>query len=120
MSMNSKMLEFASWEPDSPLYAGAQTTEARNCIPAKRGYRAMHGLAAMKYTALDGQCLGAHSVKNGDSILTVASTASGIYSLEAGSWTSRYAGTPLTSTRDFVDYGSAVYALLEPSFSRAP
>ena len=46
-------LDFGAWEPDAALLDGGHAPEARNVIPARRGYRPMHGLAPAQFAPLD-------------------------------------------------------------------
>lgn len=112
MAMTKVALEFGSWEPDAALLNGQQAPEARNCIPAKRGYRPMHSLAPMQFDALPEQVRAGFSKKEGDTLFTYAITDAGLYALENGEWVSKYADdAPLDGTRVLQDYGPVLYAL---------
>jgi hypothetical protein len=110
--MQTVTVEFGAWEPDAALLNGQQAPEARNVIPAKRGYRSMPGMDKGRYAALSDPALEMFSTKQMDgTILTYAATSDDIYALEGGVWTSRYSATPLTDGRYFVQYGDEMYAL---------
>lgn len=111
MAMNKVALEFGAWEPDAALLNGQQAPEAKNCIPAKRGYRPMRGVAPMMYPALSGKVLDAASLRVGESLLTWAATDGGLHALEAGEWAQKYEGVALSKSREFCDYGAAIYVL---------
>lgn len=105
-------VEFAAWEPDAALLNGQQVPEARNVIPAKRGYRPVPAVVAVTSAALDNTVLEVFSSKAMDGTLTTyASTATGIYALEAGAWVARYSVSPLSANRYFAQYGDALYSL---------
>lgn len=112
MAMKKMKLEFGPWEPDAALLGGAQASEAKNVIPAKRGYRPMLGLSPMKFPALPGAVSSAFSLKDAEgNLLTLACAGQAVYALENGVWVQKYAGTALSDVRVFVEYGPAVYAL---------
>lgn len=120
MAMNRTTVEFGSWEPDVPLLAGRQASEARNVIPGKRGYRCLRGLVGMQYPALPEAALAAASLRNLDgSLLTVAATDSGIFALEGGAWLRKYSGSVASKTRAFSDYGAAIYSLFGTTLVKA-
>ena len=111
MAMNKVALEFGAWEPDAALLNGQQAPEAKNCVPAKRGYRSMKGIAPTTCPPLTGKVLDASSLKVGESLLTWAATAGAIYALEGGKWAQKYEGVGVTQGREFCDYGFGIYAL---------
>lgn len=112
MAMKKIRLDFGAWEPDTALLDGQQAPEARNVIPAKRGYRPLHRCAAMDYPALSGQVKAGYSRKDMDgSLLTLATTSGGIFSLEGGEWVSKYTAEAVSDVREFVEYGNGIYAL---------
>lgn len=111
MAMRKIALEFGAWEPDAALLNGQQAPEARNCIPAKRGYRPMHSLAPMLFDALPEQVREGFSKKDGDTLLTYLATEGGLYALENGEWVEKYSGTAVSAGRYLLDYGMSVYAL---------
>ena len=119
MAMNKVALEFGAWEPDSALLNGQQAPEAKNCVPAKRGYRPMKGVAPMVYLPLSGKVLDASSLKVGESLLTWAATDGAIYALEGGEWEQKYEGVGVTLGREFCDYGFGMYALFGTQFLKA-
>ena len=109
-------LEFGPWEPDAALLGGQQAPEARNVIPAKRGYRSVQSLQAAIPEALPARALDVFMGKAmDDNVRTVAATASGLYEYayadSAWTWAQRHSGTALTADRWFAQYGSALYAL---------
>ena len=110
--MNKTRLDFGAWEPDAALLDGTQAPEAKNVVPAKRGYRPLFGVSTMQYPALASPVFAAYSVKDVDgNLLTLAATAEGIYALENKEWVQKYGETALSGVREFVEYGPAVYAL---------
>lgn len=110
--MTKTRLDFGPWEPDAAILNGTQAPEAKNVVPAKRGYRPLFNASDMDYPALTDTVLSAFSMKdvNGN-LFTLAATAEGIYALESQEWTQKYSGTSISSIREFVEYGSTVYAL---------
>ncbi len=44
-------MNFAEWLPDQPAFENAGATEAKNVIPAVRGYRALQDLGAVSTAA---------------------------------------------------------------------
>ena len=112
MAVSRIRLDFGAWEPDAALLDGAQAPEARNVIPARRGYRPLPGLVAQPVPALESRVLGAFSLKDTDgNLLTFAATEGGIRALEGRGWVEKFAGEALSSARGFAEYGPAVYAL---------
>lgn len=112
MAVNMKTIEFSAWEPDQPVYGGIQSSEALNVIPGKRGYRCMPGLAKMAKPALSSRVIGAFSMKDlSGGLITVVSTEQGIFSLDGAEWAQKYSEGALSSNREFVSYGDAIYAL---------
>lgn len=109
--MTRVTLEFGPWEPDAALLDGVQAPEARNVIPAQRGYRPMHGLAPAQFAALPEQVRAGFSKKDGDTLLTYMATAGGIYALEAGEWVGKHSGAAVSEGRVLLDYGMSLYAL---------
>ena len=105
-------VEFGPWEPDAALLNGQQAPEARNVIPAKRGYRPVQSVVAVTTAALPERVREVYTSKDlaGD-IITAAATKNGIYMLEAGDWEQRHSGSVATDNRWFVQYGSALYAI---------
>jgi hypothetical protein len=86
--MQTVTVEFGAWEPDAALLNGQQAPEARNVIPAQRGYRSMPGMDKGRYAALSDPVLEMFSTKQMDgTILTYAATSDDIYALEGGAWT---------------------------------
>ena len=112
MAMKKTRLAFGAWEPDAALLNGEQTPEARNVIPARRGYRPLCGSVALAYDALPSQAKAAYSQRDlYGTNTTFAATAEGIYTLEGKTWAPKYAGTTASNVRAFTEYGNAVYAL---------
>lgn len=111
MAMSKVAFEFGSWEPDAALLNGQQAPEARNCVPAKRGYRPMQSLSPMLFDALPEQARAGFSKKDGETLLTYAATKGGIYALENSEWQQKYSGTAVSEGRYLIDYGMSVYAL---------
>lgn len=105
-------LEFAAWEPDMALLAGQQVMEARNVMPAKRGYKSVQELQAVLQAALPARVLDVFVGKAmDDTITTVATTEDGIYELLSNAWVQKYNTVPLSGNRGFAQYGSALYAM---------
>ena len=119
MAMNKVALEFGSWEPDAALLNGQQAPEAKNCVPAKRGYRPMRGLLPMQYGPLPGKVQDAASLRAGEDLLTWAATSGGLFALEGGEWKQKHSGQAVSDSRDFCDYGPAIYALFGSELLRA-
>ena len=112
MPMQTVTVEFGPWEPDTALLNGQQAPEAKNVIPAKRGYHGVPSLVAVTSSALAAPVLEVFTSKAMDgTLITAASTADGIYMLEAGEWVSRYSGSEATGIRAFAQYGDALFAL---------
>ena len=111
MAMNKVALEFGAWEPDAALLNGQQAPEAKNCIPAKRGYRLMQSLAPMLFPALPERVRACFSKKDGETLLTYVATQGGVYALENQEWVSKHEGTAVYDGRYLTDYGMSVYAL---------
>jgi hypothetical protein len=111
MAMNKVALEFGAWEPDAALLNGQQAPEAKNCVPAKRGYRPLRGLLPMRYGPLPDKVLEAASLRVGEDLLTWAATAGGLYALENSEWVQKHSGQAVSSAREFCDYGASIYAL---------
>lgn len=109
-------LEFGPWEPDAALLGGTQAMEARNVIPAKRGYRSLNGLQATIQTPLAEPVLAVYvgHELNG-TMLTEAATTSGIYEYAYASdhweWQQKHSGVAVSDDRWFAQYGDALYAL---------
>ena len=112
-------LDFGPWEPDAALLGGAHAPEARNVIPARRGYRPMHGLAPAQFAPLPEQVRAGFSKKDGDTLLTYMATEGGIFALEAGDWVSKHSGTAVSEGRELLDYGMSLYALFGRELLRA-
>lgn len=104
-------LDFGPWEPDMALLEGKQAPEARNVIPAKRGYLPMRGLAPMPTPAVAGRVTDAICLKIfNDDLHFFACTDSAIYHLESGAWASSLSGQSGTGTH-IVAFGTDCYAL---------
>lgn len=117
----SKVIEFGAWEPDAALLNGQQAPEAKNVIPAKRGYRFFPGFEKGRNAALAGAAKEMCSVKDMDgTMLTYAATSGKIFALEASVWTERYSATPLTDSRYFAQYGDEVFALFGGALLKQP
>ncbi|HJD98011.1 hypothetical protein [Mailhella massiliensis] len=112
MAMTKTRLDFGPWEPDAALLNGAQAPEARNVIPAARGYRPLPSAAALNLDPMPSQVKAAYARHDmyGTNI-AFAAAAGGIYALEGGSWVQKYAGATASDVRAFAEYGDAVYAL---------
>jgi hypothetical protein len=119
MARNKVALEFGSWEPDAALLNGQQAPEAKNCIPAKRGYRPCRGVVALQFPALSEQVKDGFSKRNGEDLITVTATAGGLYALEGGDWVQRFAGSGVTQGRELCDYGNSIYALFGTQLLKA-
>ena len=120
MAINKTRLEFGAWEPDAALLNGQQAPEAKNVVPAKRGYRPLLGVASMTYPALPGRVLSCFSAKDVDgNLLTLAASGHEIYSLEAKQWVQKHTGSALSEVREFVEYGPAIYALYGTSLIKS-
>ena len=105
-------VEFGSWEPDAALLNGRQAPEAKNVIPARRGYHPMPGMEAGRYDPLTEAAMEMFStVDLQGTMQTYAATDGGLWALEGGTWTQRYSGTALTSDRYFCQYGNEIFAL---------
>ena len=114
MKAQKQLLEFGPWEPDNVLLRGVQAPEARNVVPAKRGYRSFPGFSRFSYPPLPGgRCLSAYTVKdvNGDLLTLAASSDGGIYALQGGSWVSKLNEETVSQNREFVQWGQAMYLL---------
>lgn len=109
--MKTVKLEFGAWEPDAALLGGGQSPEAKNCIPARRGYRPMRGVAAMQYPPLDAQAKSGFTLRNGENLLTVAATDSSLFALESGAWVKKHDEAAVTLGRELCSYGNSIYAL---------
>ena len=120
MAAKKQKIEFAPWEPDVAILDGQAAHEAKNVLPAKRGYTSMPGLAELHFPALGSRPLAVWSRRqNNDTITCVVATASGIYSLESGRWVQKYSGTAVSDNRQIVDYGSDLYVLWGTKLLRA-
>ena len=109
--MNVVTVEFGAWEPDAALLNGQQAPEARNVIPAKRGYHPVPSVVAVTTTALADAPIEVFTNRDmNDSLVTAAATADSIYMLESGAWVQRYTDTPVLTSRYFAQYGDALYA----------
>lgn len=86
--MEKTVLEFGAWEPDqSPLSGALQ--EARNVIPAKRGYRPLPSLQ-VSGAVLASACRGAHAAKDlSGNPRTFAGTSGALYVVLGGAWSDR-------------------------------
>lgn len=109
-------LEFGPWEPDAALLGGQQAMEACNVIPAKRGYKPLHGLQTVLQVPLAEPVLAVFVGKDmAGNVLTEAATASGIYEYvyenDAWTWAERHSGVAVSDDRWFAQYGDALYAL---------
>ena len=112
MAVKKTRLDFGAWEPDAALLNGQQAPEARNVIPAKRGYRPLYGSVPLAYDALPSQVKAAYSQRDlYGTNTTFAATTEGIYTLEGKAWTQKYTGSTASNVRAFTEYGNAVYAL---------
>ena len=108
-------LEFGPWEPDAALLNGSQAMEARGVIPAKRGYKAMHGLQTVLTVPLADPALAVYVGKDmAGNVLTEAATEDSIYEYvyqsDAWQWAQRHTGAAVTQCW-FAQYGDALYAL---------
>jgi hypothetical protein len=109
------MIPFGEWLPDLPAFANDGATEAKNVIPASRGYRPFKRLNAYS-DALDARCRGAVSAsdKNGASY-TYAGTASKLYRLVDTAMTdaSKSGGYSLGASAawEFVSWGETIIAV---------
>lgn len=80
--MTKTRLDFGAWEPDVAILNGTQAPEAKNVVPAKRGYRPLFSTSPMGFPALSGIVLAGYALKDVDNnLLTLAATSSGIYAL---------------------------------------
>ena len=112
MAVKKTRLDFGAWEPDAALLNGQQAPEARNVIPAKRGYRPLYGSVTLAYDALPSQVKAAYSQRDlYGTNTTFAATTEGIYTLEGKAWTQKYTGSTASNVRAFTEYGDTVYAL---------
>ena len=112
MAAKKQKIEFAPWEPDVAILDGQAAHEAKNVLPAKRGYIPMPGLAELMYPALSSRPLAVWTAKQtNDSLICVVATADGIYSMENGAWVRKYTGTAVSTNRQIVDYGNDLYCL---------
>ena len=112
MAVSKTKLDFGAWEPDTALLNGSQASEAKNVIPAKRGYRPLPGSVTLQYDSLSSQVKAAYSQRDlyGTNTTFIA-TMDGIYTLEGKSWAQKYTGSTASSVRTFTEYGDSVYAL---------
>ena len=110
--MKTLTIEFGAWEPDAALLSGQQAPEARNVIPARRGYHFFPAQERGRYPALAAQAMEVLTTKDlaGD-LQTCAATNGKIYALENGAWVQRYSDTALTKDRYFCRYGNEIFAL---------
>lgn len=112
MAMSKVRLDFGPWEPDVALLNGQQAPEAKNVVPASRGYKPLFGASVMQYPALSGRVISSFSMKDVDgNLLTLAATSEGIFALENKLWVQKYGESSLSDVREFVEYGPSVYAL---------
>ena len=110
--MERRRIAFGPWEPDAALLDGQQAPEARNVIPAARGYRFLSGSAPLTFNALPSAVKSAFSRRDMyGTNTTFAATDTGIYTLEGSSWALKYEGETASGVRTFAEYGNAVYAL---------
>ena len=80
------MMNFAEWLPDQPAFENAGATEAKNVIPAVRGYRALQDLGAVSTAATS-------DIKG----ITAGKADDGDISIYAGDTTKLYEFTASTS-----------------------
>lgn len=112
--MEKTVLEFGAWEPDqSPLSGALQ--EARNVVPAKRGYRPFPSLQSSA-AVLAADCRGAYATKDLDgNPRTFAGTSSALYVISGGAWSdkSKVGGytVPNTENWEFATYGDITVAV---------
>lgn len=119
MAATKVRLEFGPWEPDAALLDGAQVPQARNVVPARRGYRPLNGLADLQFGPLPERVRAAFSRRDGEDLLTFAATEGGIFALEAGAWEQKFRGDAVSEGRVFVSYGASVYALFGRTLLKA-
>lgn len=119
MAVTKVALEFGAWEPDAALLNGQQAPEARNCVPGKRGYKLMRGISPMPYKAVDSIVRDGFSKKEGENLITVTATDTGLYSLENGAWAQKFEGVAVTPIRELCDYGTSIYALFGTQLLKA-
>lgn len=114
-------LEFGAWEPDAALLEGKQAPEAKNIIPARRGYVPMKGLAPMPPAALPGAVTAACSLRLfNDSLHFFACTADSIFHLENGAWNEAASGSEGDgSNAEILVFGENVYALFGGALCKA-
>jgi hypothetical protein len=109
--MAIKLIEFLGWEPDQPDFAGAQTQDAQNVIPVKRGYRPFPGPVNTALPPLDSAVFGAFSfMDSSGTVLTLAATSNAIYQAGVSTWTSNASGFGATSPWQFAQYGDTILA----------
>lgn len=112
MAAKKQRIDFAPWEPDVAVLDGQAAHEAKNVLPAKRGYLPMPGVMELKYPALPDAAVAVWTRKlTNDTSIVVAVTLSGIYSLENRVWVQKYTGTTVDDNRQIVDYGNDLYVL---------
>lgn len=116
------LLEFGPWEPDDVLLNGQQAPEARNVIPAKRGYRYLPDVSRLYYPPIPGgRCLAAFTIKdvNGD-LLTLAASASGpVYALEGGEWVEKLSVETVSTNRVYANWGPSLYMIYGTSLYKS-
>ncbi len=119
MAMQRKTVPFEAWVPDRPVYAGAQSIEARNVLPAAQGYVCLESPAYMG-TALGEKVVDALSRRMPDSsICRLVATTGGLYVNAADSWTALLSTTAVSTDRSLCLYGDDAYCLYGTSLYRA-
>jgi hypothetical protein len=80
------VIEFPEWLPDLPDFEGGMT-EAKNVLPAERGYRSFGSLVSFS-NALDSACIGAFSaIDAAGNVYNYAGDAAKLYERSSNSYT---------------------------------
>ena len=110
-------LLFGPWTPDIPALGNPGTSDAKNVIPASKGYRPFRAINAYS-GALTARCQGAWGGKdNAGTSHAYSGDATKLYLLNGSTWddATRLAGgaysTPADAQWRFVKYGTAVIAV---------
>lgn len=109
--MQELTIPFGPWVPDRPDYGGTQTMTAQGVIPAASGFRPFRS-GLPNGQALPGRCMGAVMVHgDGDTVFTVAGTATGLYVRANYGWEEKGGGYTLEAgSWSFAQYGTVIVA----------
>ena len=106
-------LPFGEWLPDQPNHLKNGANIAKNVYHAKQSYKPVKSLVPYSSNTIVSVCLGAGSFRDGsNSVFNFAASATNIYQLTSGTFTSRKASLTGNATDffTFTQFGNYVVA----------